>query len=87
MGVRASISMQATMLDIHPAKAASQMPHICTSPANITANGLLRRPLAFNLDGWVSSGGDGKEYDGFLTRGSQTIEAWDSASSLNEITR
>ena len=44
-------------------------------------------PLPFNLDGWVSSGGDGKEYDGFLTRGSQTIEAMDSASALNEIAR
>jgi len=44
-------------------------------------------PLPFNLDGWVSTGGDGKEYDGFLSRGSQTIEAWDSASALNEISR
>jgi LysM repeat protein len=42
-------------------------------------------PLPFNLDGWVSSGG-GKEYDGYLTRGAQTIEAWDSASDLNQIT-
>ena len=43
-------------------------------------------PLPFNLDGWVSSGG-GREYDGYLTLGSQTIEAWDSASELNQITR
>jgi LysM repeat protein len=42
--------------------------------------------MPFNLDGWVSSGGGG-EYDGFLTRGSQTIEAWDSASDLNQIYR
>jgi LasA protease len=42
--------------------------------------------LPFNLDGWISSGG-GKEYDGYLTRGSQTIEAMDSASELNQITR
>jgi LysM repeat protein len=42
--------------------------------------------LPFNLDGWVSSGG-GREYDGYLTLGSQTIEALDSASELNQITR
>jgi LysM repeat protein len=42
--------------------------------------------LPFNLDGWISSGG-GAEYDGYLTRGSQTIEAWDGASELNQITR
>jgi LysM repeat protein len=41
--------------------------------------------LPFNLDGWVSSG-TGKEYDGFLTKGNQTIEAWDSANPKNEIT-
>jgi LysM repeat protein len=43
-------------------------------------------PLPFNLDGWVASGGS-NEYDGYLTRGNQTIEAWDSASELNQITR
>ncbi len=43
-------------------------------------------PLPFNLDGWISSG-DGKEYDGYLKRGFQTIEAWDSASDINQITR
>jgi len=43
-------------------------------------------PLPFNLDGWVASGG-GAEYDGYLTRGSQTIEAWDSASELNQVFR
>jgi LasA protease len=43
-------------------------------------------PLPFNLDGWISSGG-GTEYDGYLTRGSQTIEAWDGASELNQIIR
>ena len=42
--------------------------------------------LPFNLDGWVSSG-DGYEYNGFLTRGSLTIEAWDSANDFNLITR
>ncbi|MFN8381943.1 MAG: LysM peptidoglycan-binding domain-containing protein [Anaerolineales bacterium] len=40
--------------------------------------------LPFNLNGWISSG-DGSEYDGFLSRGSQTIEAWDSANDLNLI--
>jgi len=43
-------------------------------------------PLPFNLDGWVASSG-GRQYDGYLTRGSQTIEAWDSASELNLISR
>lgn len=42
--------------------------------------------LPFNLDGWISSG-DGYEYDGFLSRGSHTIEAWDSANDFNLITR
>ncbi len=42
--------------------------------------------LPFDLEGWVSSG-DGYEYDGFLKRGFQTIEAWDSVNDLNQITR
>ncbi|MEK6754452.1 MAG: LysM peptidoglycan-binding domain-containing protein [Chloroflexota bacterium] len=42
--------------------------------------------IPFNLNGWVSSG-DGNEYNGFLTRGSQTIEAWDSANEFNLISR
>jgi len=43
-------------------------------------------PLPFNLDGWVSSG-TGNEYDGFLTRGSSQVEAWDGVNDLNQITR
>jgi len=42
--------------------------------------------LPLIMDGWVSSG-DGAEYDGFLTRGDQQIEAWDGQNILNEITR
>ncbi|HNO30937.1 MAG TPA: hypothetical protein PKI78_04055, partial [Anaerolineales bacterium] len=42
--------------------------------------------LPFNMDGWVSSGSGG-EYDGFLSRGSQSIEAWDSANDFNLVTR
>ncbi|MFN3490972.1 MAG: hypothetical protein ACK40V_02015, partial [Anaerolineales bacterium] len=42
--------------------------------------------LPFILSGWVSSG-DGIEYNGFLTRGSQIVEAWDSANDFNLITR
>lgn len=42
--------------------------------------------LPFIMDGWVSSG-DGAEYDGFLTRGDQRIEAWDGQNPINEITR
>jgi LasA protease len=39
----------------------------------------------FNLSGWISSG-DGIEYDGYLTRGSQKVEAWDGVNDLNQIT-
>lgn len=42
--------------------------------------------IPFNLDGWVSSG-TGYEYDGYLQRGAQTIEALDSANDINLITR
>jgi LasA protease len=43
--------------------------------------------LPFNLDGWISSG-DGVEYDGFLTRGGVTIEAWEGVfEGLNQIAR
>ncbi|WKZ34426.1 MAG: LysM peptidoglycan-binding domain-containing protein [Anaerolineales bacterium] len=48
----------------------------------IAADGLI----PFNLDGWISSG-SGSEYNGFLTRGSTRIEAWDSANEFNLITR
>jgi LysM repeat protein len=41
--------------------------------------------LPFNLDGWVSSG-NGIEYDGYLSDGGQTIEAWDGANDINSIT-
>jgi LysM repeat protein len=44
----------------------------------ITADG----SIPFNLSGWVSSGG-GREYDGYLTRGNATIEAFDSANDFN----
>lgn len=43
-------------------------------------------PLPFNLDGWISSG-TGVEYNGFLKRGSQSIEAWDSANDFNLVSR
>ena len=42
--------------------------------------------LPFNLDGWISSG-TGNDYDGFLIKGSQRVEAWDGQNVLNEITR
>lgn len=42
--------------------------------------------LPFILSSWISSG-DGIQYNGFLTRGSQSIEAWDSANAFNLITR
>ncbi|MFN8413643.1 MAG: LysM peptidoglycan-binding domain-containing protein [Anaerolineales bacterium] len=43
-------------------------------------------PLPFILDGWVSSGGY-NEYDGYLKKGSQTIEAYDGGSEINSISR
>jgi len=43
-------------------------------------------PLPFVLDGWVSSG-TGVEYDGFLARGSEVVEAWDGNTPLNQISR
>jgi murein DD-endopeptidase MepM/ murein hydrolase activator NlpD len=43
-------------------------------------------PMPYNLDGWISSGGGG-EYDGYLSRGGQAIEALDSASALNQVYR
>ncbi len=42
--------------------------------------------LPFILDGWVSSGGN-YEYDGYLTRGNQILEAYDGASVINSVTR
>ena len=42
--------------------------------------------LPFILDGWVSSG-NGVEYDGFLTRNSQLIEAFAGISPANGIQR
>jgi len=42
--------------------------------------------LPFVMDGWVSSG-NGIEYDGFLTKGDQMIEAWDGRNELNQIGR
>ena len=42
--------------------------------------------IPFILDGWISSG-TGVEYDGYLIRGSENVEAWDGQNPLNEITR
>jgi LasA protease len=43
--------------------------------------------LPFNLDGWVSSG-NGTEYDGYLTRGSTTLEALEGVfEGKNQISR
>jgi murein DD-endopeptidase MepM/ murein hydrolase activator NlpD len=48
----------------------------------ITADG----PIPFNLEGWVASE-TGREYDGFITNGSESIEALDRADQLNQISR
>jgi LasA protease len=40
--------------------------------------------LPFNLDGWISSG-DGAEYDGYLTRDGESIEAWEGFFPENTI--
>lgn len=42
--------------------------------------------LPFVLSGWTSSG-DGIEYDGYLKRGTSTLEAVEGISDLNQITR
>jgi murein DD-endopeptidase MepM/ murein hydrolase activator NlpD len=42
--------------------------------------------LPFVMDGWVSSG-YGVEYDGYLTKGDWTVEAWNGRSSINAIQR
>lgn len=42
--------------------------------------------IPFILDNWVSSG-DGKEYDGFLTRDGQSLEAYAGRSDNNGIVR
>ncbi len=42
--------------------------------------------LPFVLDGWVSIG-TGTQYDGYLRRNGQTIEAWNGRSDANEIHR
>jgi len=43
-------------------------------------------PNPFQLEGWISSG-NGIEYDGFLTKGAQVVEAWDGRNELNQIAR
>ncbi|MFL7890585.1 MAG: LysM peptidoglycan-binding domain-containing protein [Anaerolineales bacterium] len=42
--------------------------------------------LPFILDGWTSIGA-GYEYDGYLVKDGQTIEAWDGRDEINEIKR
>ena len=42
--------------------------------------------LPFNLDGWISSG-DGVEYNGFLERDGETIQAWEGFYPENTIHR
>ena len=42
--------------------------------------------LPFQFEGWTSSG-NGIEYDGFLTKGAQEVEAWDGRNDLNQIGR
>lgn len=43
-------------------------------------------PVPFNLDGWITSG-DGIEYDGFLKKNGQSIEAWNGRTAANQIQR
>jgi murein DD-endopeptidase MepM/ murein hydrolase activator NlpD len=42
--------------------------------------------LAFEMDGWVSSGA-GKEYDGYLNRNGKSIEAYAGRDEINQIER
>jgi LasA protease len=48
----------------------------------ISADGLV----PFNLEGWISSG-TGVGYDGYLTRGGQTVEAYNGTEAFNQIQR
>ena len=52
-------------------------------PADQAETGIV---LPFILDGWVSSG-DGIEYDGYLKRGEETVEAWEGFYPENTIHR
>lgn len=40
----------------------------------------------FQLEGWISSG-NGIEYDGWLKKGAQMVEAWDGRNELNQLSR
>lgn len=42
--------------------------------------------LPFDLNGWISSG-TGREYDGFLKRGTSVLDALEGISDLNQISR
>ena len=42
--------------------------------------------VPFNLEGWISSG-TGTIYDGYLTRGSDIVEAFNGNNAINEIQR
>jgi LasA protease len=42
--------------------------------------------IPFNLDGWTTVG-LGYEYDGYLIKDGQTVEAWDGREAINEIKR
>lgn len=42
--------------------------------------------LPFNLDGWISKG-DGVEYNGFLVKDGNSVEAWEGRRSENAISR
>ena len=42
--------------------------------------------LPFNLEGWISSGG-GQEYDGYLKRNAETLEAFNGREPQNQIQR
>lgn len=42
--------------------------------------------IPFNLDGWISSGA-GKPYDGWLTRGTLSVEAYFRDAAFNQISR
>lgn len=42
--------------------------------------------IPFVMDGWTASGA-GREYDGYLNKGSAWLEAWDGQTPLNTISR
>ena len=70
-----------------PARAVSPTAHTCTWRGKYNGEWIpADQNIPFVLDGWVSSG-TGNEYDGYLTRDGQSVEAYAGRSDINQIAR